>query len=53
MRLGATKNDFDMTVGIHPTCSEVKFTVFFIKYFHMKKYFILEFNNIISDEIIW
>jgi glutaredoxin len=22
MRLGATKNDFDMTVGIHPTCSE-------------------------------
>jgi len=24
MRLGATKNDFDMTVGIHPTCSEVK-----------------------------
>jgi hypothetical protein len=25
MRLGATKHDFDMTVGIHPTCSEVKF----------------------------
>ena len=23
MRLGATKADFDMTVGIHPTCSEV------------------------------
>jgi len=22
MRLGATKHDFDMTVGIHPTCSE-------------------------------
>ncbi|CAF1500775.1 unnamed protein product, partial [Didymodactylos carnosus] len=24
MRLGATKRDFDMTVGIHPTCSEVR-----------------------------
>lgn len=23
MRLGATKNDFNMTVGIHPTCAEV------------------------------
>lgn len=22
MRLGATKEDFDMTIGIHPTCSE-------------------------------
>ncbi|CAF0921456.1 unnamed protein product [Adineta steineri] len=22
MRLGATKNDFDMTIGIHPTCAE-------------------------------
>jgi hypothetical protein len=27
MRLGATKNDFDMTVGIHPTCSEVRFHI--------------------------
>jgi hypothetical protein len=27
MRLGATKNDFDMTVGIHPTCSEVRFDI--------------------------
>ncbi|CAF1593542.1 unnamed protein product [Rotaria sp. Silwood1] len=27
MRLGATKNDFDMTVGIHPTCSENLTTV--------------------------
>ncbi len=23
MKLGATKKDFDMTIGIHPTCSEV------------------------------
>lgn len=23
MRKGATKEDFDMTIGIHPTCSEV------------------------------
>lgn len=23
IRLGATKEDFDMTVGIHPTCSEI------------------------------
>lgn len=23
MKMGATKNDFDRTVGIHPTCSEV------------------------------
>lgn len=22
MKLGATKNDFDSTVGIHPTCAE-------------------------------
>ncbi|ESP04447.1 hypothetical protein LOTGIDRAFT_79558, partial [Lottia gigantea] len=22
MRKGATKEDFDMTIGIHPTCSE-------------------------------
>jgi len=22
-RLNATKHDFDMTVGLHPTCSEV------------------------------
>jgi pyruvate/2-oxoglutarate dehydrogenase complex dihydrolipoamide dehydrogenase (E3) component len=38
MRLGATKNDFDMTVGIHPTCSEVKNFVFFIlkEYFHFR-----------------
>jgi len=33
MRLGATKNDFDMTVGIHPTCSEVKFTIFSLNIF--------------------
>ena len=25
IKLRATKNDFDMTVGIHPTCSEVFF----------------------------
>jgi pyruvate/2-oxoglutarate dehydrogenase complex dihydrolipoamide dehydrogenase (E3) component len=25
MKLRATKQDFDMTVGIHPTCSEVIF----------------------------
>lgn len=24
MRLGATKADFDATIGIHPTCSEVR-----------------------------
>ena len=24
LRLGATKADFDSTVGIHPTCSEVR-----------------------------
>ena len=23
MKLGATKADFDITIGIHPTCSEV------------------------------
>ena len=23
MRMGATKADFDATIGIHPTCSEV------------------------------
>ena len=23
MKMGATKKDFDNTVGIHPTCSEV------------------------------
>ena len=27
MGLGATKNDFDMTIGIHPTCSEVRFYI--------------------------
>jgi len=30
MRLGATKMDFDMTVGIHPTCSE-NFTTLTVK----------------------
>ncbi len=30
MRLGATKHDFDMTVGIHPTCSEVNISPFFV-----------------------
>ncbi len=25
MRLGARKQDFDRTIGIHPTCSEVRF----------------------------
>ena len=24
MRLGATKADFDATIGIHPTCTEVR-----------------------------
>lgn len=24
MRKGATKEDFDATIGIHPTCSEVR-----------------------------
>ena len=28
LRLGATKADFDSTVGIHPTCSEVRETIF-------------------------
>ena len=23
LKLGATKKDFDSTIGIHPTCSEV------------------------------
>ena len=23
MRMGATKDDFDTTIGIHPTCSEI------------------------------
>ena len=23
MKLGATKSDFDATIGIHPTCSEI------------------------------
>lgn len=27
MRLGATKDDFDMTVGIHPTCAETLTTL--------------------------
>jgi hypothetical protein len=48
MRLGATKNDFDMTVGIHPTCSEVKKKNSFLKI----EFLFLEFNNIISDKII-
>jgi len=48
MRLAATKNDFDMTIGIHTTCSEVKF--YFIFKFLYK--YILEFNDIISNEII-
>ena len=30
MKLGATKNDFDMTVGIHPTVSEVMCLQYFI-----------------------
>ena len=47
MRLGATKNDFDMTVGIHPTCSEV-IRILFLKLFFVERLIIfnLEFNNI-------
>ena len=52
MRLGATKNDFDMTVGIHPTCSEVIAYFLFI-WFHLCFFYILEYNNFNSDEIIW
>ena len=32
MRLNATKADFDSTIGIHPTCSEVSMTVYEITY---------------------
>ena len=49
MRLGATKDDFDMTVGIHPTCSEVNFGCFLNFYLHK---FLLEFDNFSSHEII-
>ena len=44
-KLRATKKDFDMTVGIHPTCSEVNF-------FNLKKKFFLSFIELffyISD----
>jgi hypothetical protein len=51
MRLGATKNDFDMTVGIHPTCSEVNILDFFSCFNEIFR-FILEFNNINSNQII-
>jgi len=27
MKMGATKKDFDETVGIHPTCSEVNINI--------------------------
>jgi len=30
MKLGATKKDFDATIGIHPTCAEVTFNLFSI-----------------------
>lgn len=33
MRLGATKADFDATIGIHPTCSEVRGYSEYIKIF--------------------
>lgn len=33
MRLGATKADFDATIGIHPTCSEVRGYGKYIKFF--------------------
>lgn len=33
MRLGATKADFDATIGIHPTCSEVRGYSEYIKFF--------------------
>lgn len=28
IKLGATKADFDATIGIHPTCAEVRFFKF-------------------------
>lgn len=28
MKMGATKKDFDDTVGIHPTCSEVTIDIY-------------------------
>ncbi|GAB1600324.1 thioredoxin reductase 1, cytoplasmic-like [Argonauta hians] len=31
LRLGATKKDFDATIGIHPTCSEVFTTLYMTK----------------------
>jgi hypothetical protein len=40
IKLRATKTDFDMTVGIHPTCSEVSFVFSFKIIF----YFLLKMN---------
>ena len=40
MKLRATKKDFDMTVGIHPTCSEVYLDIylkFFFSFFVFNK----------------
>lgn len=31
MKLGATKEDFDRSIGIHPTCSEIFTTMEFTK----------------------
>lgn len=31
MRLGATKEDFDSTIGIHPTCAETMTTMYSTK----------------------
>jgi len=34
IKLKATKKDFDMTVGIHPTTSEVSSNIFYYDIFH-------------------
>lgn len=41
MRLGATKADFDATIGIHPTCSEVRCYGEYIKFFVVLREYML------------